>query len=819
MITTTAQLRSEFAKRAVTNGLDIECPCDGTFNSQIAVIAEAPGDNEVAKKMPLIGPSGHKLWTTMRQFGISRMDCYITNVAKRQVSFGDDKRRPISKPEQEQWSDLLLWELSQLPNLKYVVALGNFALQALTQHTGITKWRGSVLPVTLSNGRTVQVICTYNPAMILREPKTEITFQLDISKLKRVMNGKFKLPVIHTHINPSFQDARDWIRKMRSDGLPVAWDIETKSNETACVGYANSIDEAMCINWRDMDKNRYTLEQERILRRDIQRLHSDKSVKFVTQNGMFDTTWYGYKDGIQTHAVWFDTMLAHHTLYPALPHNLGFLTTQYTDHPYYKDEKDDWKDVGDIDNFWRYNGKDCCLTLMVHLKELRELEKQNLKDFFFDHVMRLHPHLARMTIGGVRIDTDLKDSIREKLIEDCAVKLSEFHNAVKIATGLEEYTPNPKSPAQLGELFFRKLKLVGRGTSTNADNRKRMFDHPRTSVEAKEVIQKLDGYLKEHKFLTTYAEMEIDPDGRARSEYKQTGVQSAPGRLSSSKVMWGSGMNFQNQPSRAYPMFIADDGFGIGYFDAAQAEARLVACFADIDLWKEQFERARIDGAYDAHRALASEMFNLPYADIPTADEITHDDGSTSKSLRYIAKRCRHGLNYRMGPDRLAQTTGLSLGESYKAYNAYHRATPEIKMWWHNIEKEVRDTKQLFNAFGRRWQLLERLSPEALESIVAFKPQSTLGDHICRVIYKCHEDDRWPLHARIWMNVHDALLCIAPLDKVKTCVAIMKEHAETPIPIKGYPLIIPADLKIGIEPDESGKIRWSTLKKWKPGEE
>ena len=96
MITTTAQLRSEFAKRAVTNGLDIECPCDGTFNSQIAVIAEAPGDNEVAKKMPLIGPSGHKLWTTMRQFGLNRMDCYITNVSKRQVSFGEDKRRQLS---------------------------------------------------------------------------------------------------------------------------------------------------------------------------------------------------------------------------------------------------------------------------------------------------------------------------------------------------------------------------------------------------------------------------------------------------------------------------------------------------------------------------------------------------------------------------------------------------------------------------------------------------------------------------------------------------------------------------------------------------
>jgi DNA polymerase I-like protein with 3'-5' exonuclease and polymerase domains len=510
-------------------------------------------------------------------------------------------------------------------------------------------------------------------------------------------------------------------------------------------------------------------------------------------------------------------MLAHHTLYPSLPHNLGFITTQYTDHPYYKDEKDDWKDVGDIDEFWRYNGKDCCNTLAASQKMHKELIKQGLDEFFFNHVMRLQPHLARMTIGGVLIDTKLKENIRSGLVEDCAERLAKFHQAVRLATGLDDYAPNPKSPVQLGDLFFRRLKLVGRGTSTDAANRKRMYEHPRTNDLAKDVITSLDGYLREHKFLTTYAEMEIDPDGRARSEYKQTGVQSAPGRLSSSKVMWGSGMNFQNQPSRAYPMFIADPGFGIGYFDASQAEARLVAYFADIPLWKEQFERARLDGVYDAHRALAGEMFSIPYDEVPTADEVTHDDGSIHKTIRFIAKRCRHGLNYRMGPDRLAQTTGLSLGEAYKAYNAYHRATPEIKVWWGKIEREVRDTKNLFNAYGRRWTLLERLSPEALESIVAYKPQSTLGDHICRVIYKCHEDDRWPLHARIWLNVHDALLCLAPLDKLKTCIAIMKEHAETPIVIKGEPLIIPADTKISY-PDDDGIHRWSTLKKWKVGE-
>ena len=56
-------------------------------------------------------------------------------------------------------------------------------------------------------------------------------------------------------------------------------------------------------------------------------------------------------------------------------------------------------------------------------------------------------------------------------------------------------------------------------------------------------------------------------------------------------------MNLQNQPERSHPMFIADEGYSVGYFDMSQAEARIVAFYADIATWKEQFERARFDGA------------------------------------------------------------------------------------------------------------------------------------------------------------------------------------------------------------------------------
>ena len=85
---------------------------------------------------------------------------------------------------------------------------------------------------------------------------------------------------------------------------------------------------------------------------------------FVAQNGHYDATWLWFKDRIGVHAHWFDTMLAHHFLYPGLPHDLGFITAQYTDHPHYKDEGQLWREEGDIDAFWEYNVKDCCITRM-----------------------------------------------------------------------------------------------------------------------------------------------------------------------------------------------------------------------------------------------------------------------------------------------------------------------------------------------------------------------------------------------------------------------------------------------------------------------
>jgi DNA polymerase I-like protein with 3'-5' exonuclease and polymerase domains len=471
-----------------------------------------------------------------------------------------------------------------------------------------------------------------------------------------------------------------------------------------------------------------------------------------------------------------------------------------------------------------------------------ELKQQGMDKFFFDHVMAIQPHLVKMCVLGIDMDMGLKEYITVQLQQDVRDLVSKFHQTVAEATGEADYQPNPKSNKQMAELYFDKLRLVGRGTSTDAENRKRMLAHPRTLEPAKAVLRAVDEFAKEQKFLATYAEMRVDPDGRGRSEYKQYGTQNAPGRLSSTGTLWGSGANFQNQPERAKPMFLADKNCRFVYFDLSQAEARIVAEIWNVTALKANFALAAGQGV-DVHRANAATIFKCSIDDIPKEDRFP--DGTVTK--RFLGKRCVHGLNYRMQIQKLADVCGIPYAQAEQAWWAYHRAFPEIQQGWEETISEVYRDKVLYTPLGRRMIFLGRLpsrnaahgSEEAsqLDSIIAFKPQATVGDHVAKCIANIECDPEWPiLEARVVLNIHDALIAQTPDsdDIALHCAKVMKRHAEAPIMIRGNPLVIPADFAMSqavawrvtnegrndeklefYEANDNGRHRWSSLKKLK----
>jgi uracil-DNA glycosylase family 4 len=829
-------LDDTFTAHAYEQNLSVDVLSSGPLNASIAFVGEGPGEAEVRhrpKPKPFVGGSGKLLWGHVQKFGYTQDNIYCTNVVKRQISLSrkGNLRNPITADEFNKWSELLRWELTQLPNVKIIVALGNYALEALTENTGITKWRGSVLDTVLPNGRLGQVIVTFNPAYVVegREPRFEPFFLMDLMRIAQVEKGVFKPHNINKIINPTYREAIAYISDMQRDIRPIALDTEAINEEVACIGLSNNPHEAICIAFRSATKNMYTKSQEVDILLAIQKLADTKNM--IAQNAQFDSyfMWLGLKLEID---FWFDILLGHHTLYPQLPHSLAFMTTQYTNHPFYKDDADGWYEGGNIDAFWEYNCCDCAITYAVFEKQQAELKKRKLDKFFFNHVMRAQPHLVRATVHGVGVDVPIKEKILEQVREDVDEQREKVYGIITDLTEDTNYRPNLNSAPQMQDLYFNRLKLIGRGTSTDDNNRKEMMKNPRTSPIAKQLLIEIDKYKEDHKFMSVYAEGRISNDSRFRCEYKQFGVSKAPGRLSSSSLLvTKEGGNMQNQPMRARGMYVADPGMVFLYFDLAQAEAQVVSFRADIPKWKEQFALAKLGNGYDCHRALASEMFKIPYDQIPKDDWT--EDATPKPTKRYVAKRCRHGLNYRMERFRLSQVTQLPYNEASQAFVLYHKITPELELWWHEEEKQFRLTRTITNAFGRELRVIQRIDETVLESIIAFYAQSTIGDKIVQVWYQSEEDDEWPVDARVCIDVHDNLVALASPKTAKTALKIMKKYAESPIIIqdvynkrKPEPLSIPCELKMSYPslwddekkkfvPDKKGLHRWSEMEKVK----
>lgn len=820
---TIKEIKDAYLEHIASYEINMLCSMSGDPDAEIAIIGEFPSDGDLSMDKPFASFSGKYLWDNLRKYNILRPQVYTTTVVKRPVT----KKDGVPINELTLWQEALQFEISLLSNCKFIICCGNVALNVLTGNSGITHYRGSMYEY---NG--IPVFVTENPSIIQRMPETEVVFAMDIKKAIRAYRGDYKQPEILRRINPSFSQAMAYIAALKEHTKAVSIDIEVTGMETACIGLgykrSDGVYDTMCINFRDAKENRYTTNEEFILLQAFAGLCDDENILIIAQNGNFDSYFMGYKDHC-TFKIGFDTLLAHHTLYPRLPHNLGFLTSQYADFPYYKDEKDAFKEGGDIDRFWNYNCTDCAITYIAYEEMLKELKEQGLHDFFFDHVMRLQPHLSLSTVTGIAVDLEKKAYLNNALSEEINHLEQQAKEAAKLVTRNPDLVINLNSPTQLKKLLYDTLKLKHPRKSADAKARKDLLEDARVSIDIKNFITLLSRYAKEKKFHSTYVATGIDADGRFRAEFKQYGVSKTPGRLSSSKTLWGSGGNAQNQPQRAYEMYLADKGCVIIYFDLAQAEARYVAWDAWITSWIEDFEKARVDGKFDAHRSLASLMYKIPYDDVPK-DDFLDKDGRSQKdplcdmatlkmTLRYVSKRCRHGLNYRMHIARLAETTGMSYSMAASNYYIYHRTTPELQVWWRAVEKEIKKKRMLFNSYGRRFITLERLeNSDIMDSIIAFRPQSTIGDKTQRVWYQCHEDPEWNMNkARIALNVHDALYGIATPEFADKALSIMKKYAEEPIMVKSImtnkvaPMIIPADCKKSVA-DENGLHRMSNLR-------
>lgn len=809
-------------------GLQVDCVATGPETATVAIVSDYPGETEAQTKMPFSGKSGRFLWEKLAPLKLNRNNVYTTNVIKRVATPSNIKPDELSL-----YKEVLEIELGSLPNLEYILCLGSNALHALTVPKGnITSWRGSVL-----EWRGIKTFHSFNPAYVIEEdrrtgtfvdPMREVIFKLDISKFARLLKGQYAPDWIETNVCDTPTKVRECLEYLAAKRItePICIDIEHLRQLTSCVGFSAGENVGHVIPFFTQNENIFSLEEELWIKRELSEFIRHSDTRIIGQFVSTDLCWLWFKDGIgPTPKVWGDTLLAHHALHPSLPHSLGFMTSQYTWNPFYKDEGKEWKITDNIQQYWEYNAKDTVNTFNIHKVLLKQLEKAGMLDFYQNHCMRLTKHICDATVIGVPLDLALKVKLEEEYAAELKAVEAQIREMVQElapdAFGNEGF--NVASPKQVGEALHTHLgaPVLSRKTTTGqykTDNEslKKLFESRLTDEMTKTFCEKVLSYRKSAKFFSTYVKVRLDEDNRFRTFYTQTGVKSAPGRLSSRETQWGTGSNIQNQPEASRKMFVAPEGYCFVYIDGSQAEARYVGWRANIKSWIEDFEYARLNpGTFDCHRSLASVIFGVPYDEVPTKDFI---DGKPT--IRYLGKRARHGLNYRMAPLTFSTKANVPFHTALHVYNAYHTETPELKVWWREVEKIILDTKRKFgyglltNPWGRRLTIPERLTKESMDSIIAFEPQSSIGDLLEETWYKSHEDDKWPIHAaRILIDVHDSLTAICKIEHAKTCASILVKHAERPIYINDNvpPLIIPAEAKISV-PDDCGIHRWSNLK-------
>ncbi|MEE9420122.1 MAG: uracil-DNA glycosylase, partial [Desulfatiglandaceae bacterium] len=242
----------------------------GPHTAPICFIGEAPGADEVRQMRPFVGPAGMELTRLLTQAGISRSECYLTNVVKERPpgnnikAFIDLSRRaPVHTKEYDAYELELYSELEKLEANVYV-PLGNIPLYALTRRKGITKWRGSILSASVL-GKAIKVIPTIHPAALLPGRGQYIWRYFVLHDLHRVLleskSPEVDLPDYELVLRPTFAEAMAYIDACRDTEL-VAVDIEVINEEVSCISLSTSSDSSISIPFTEDRENYFTEGEE-----------------------------------------------------------------------------------------------------------------------------------------------------------------------------------------------------------------------------------------------------------------------------------------------------------------------------------------------------------------------------------------------------------------------------------------------------------------------------------------------------------------------------------------------------------------------------
>ncbi len=184
-------------------------PVHGKGKKGILIVAEAPGEREDRRGVPLVGRAGQLLRRKLKRLGIDLdRDCWKTNACV---------CRPPNNatPTDHQIGHCRPNLMKEIKRLKPqgIILLGGAALKALLQHRwigdpngvgGITRWRGFCIP---DRELGAWVCPTYHPSYVMREDKQKVIDLIWGQDLERAVKAITGGPVPWTEEDTAAEEA------------------------------------------------------------------------------------------------------------------------------------------------------------------------------------------------------------------------------------------------------------------------------------------------------------------------------------------------------------------------------------------------------------------------------------------------------------------------------------------------------------------------------------------------------------------------------------------------------------------------------------
>jgi uracil-DNA glycosylase len=580
-------------------------PFHGTKGSRtpvILIVGEAYGALEEQQGKPFVGGSGTLLEQMLHSAGLSSAPTLYTNVVNTRPKDNHFEEFLIDNATARETGAQLFRGVYAKPELvdgyhklhtlialtrpKIIIALGNWALWALTNKfnrksesgtryrrkrfwlsTGIDTHRGSMHYYAEGTPFQTPLLPTYHPAGILRNwPWRNIAVR-DLRRVSAFLGG---FPWEDTRkyqwiIKPNSAEVKDWVDRFlsfRQPDLNLVLDLETYAGQTHIYGFRDK-HSCLCIPTMHITKQgtspAYPQADYIQILRHIRRLLSDPRVGLVGQNLSYDVQYLNYWLLVNPRIA-FDTMVAQHTLYSQLRKGLDFIASMYCNHyRFWKAERKESLTNEDTRLSCEYNCRDLEYTFEAWKVEKQLLTQRNLTEQF-SLLLDMQADTIAMMFSGIRCDPGKKAEMSMALLE-----LEQ-----EISSWLEETVPDilkppfdPKaaqwynSDKQLAQVVYDNLGLrpvFDRKTGNRSLGKEALiklteqYPHYAPFFNGLVILRSIGTFYR--NFLRPLA----DPDGRYRCSYNPTATVTY--RLSSSKNVFGRGLNLQNIPRERNPITV-----------------------------------------------------------------------------------------------------------------------------------------------------------------------------------------------------------------------------------------------------------------------